>query len=181
MPLFPKSLFRPERAVSEKLWSSNHEFDERWKDRIATMASYISLPGAVADFGCGMMWLEQMLGPSNSYLPIDYISRDERTLVMDFNAVPRPRIDAEIAFLSGSLEYVVDVKGFVGYLIESGFKQIIASYCTVELVPQRKTRQQLNWVSHESIFTLLSLFCPPYSLTNIDRTHGANTIFVFRR
>jgi hypothetical protein len=181
MRLFRKSLFRNNTTGSEKLWSSKDEFDERWKERIATMSSYISIPGTVADFGCGLMWLEHMLGPNNTYLPIDYISRDNRTQVIDFNAAPLPRINAEIAFLSGSLEYVVDVKGFVEYLIETGFKQVIVSYCTIELIPQRRTRQQLNWVSHESVFTLLSLFCPPYSLTNLDRTHGANTIFVFKR
>ena len=181
MPLFRKTLFHRNKTGAEKLWSSKHEFDERWKERIATMASYISIPGAVADFGCGMMWLEHMLGPNNSYLPIDYISRDNRTQVIDFNAAPLPRIEAEVAFLSGSLEYVLDVKNFVRQLIQMGFKQIILSYCTIEMVPQRGARRQLNWVSHESIFTLLSLFCPPYSLINIDRTHGANTIFVFRR
>src|SRR5689334_450900 len=57
------------------LWSSLTEFDESWAERITYMAQFIDRPGVVADFGCGPMWLERMLQPCNSYLPVDYIRR----------------------------------------------------------------------------------------------------------
>ena len=43
-------------------WNRAEEFDVAWKARIAAMARRIDGPGRVADFGCGLMWLEQVLG-----------------------------------------------------------------------------------------------------------------------
>ena len=62
-----------EAAVASTLWSSPIEFDEKWKRRISTMASYITKPCPVADFGCGMMWLETCLPPNCTYIPLDYV------------------------------------------------------------------------------------------------------------
>jgi hypothetical protein len=162
------------------LWSSESEFDEVWKKRISVMASYINIPGTVADFGCGLMWLEPLLNQENTYLPIDYIARDPRTLVIDFNVDLIPELNAEIAFLSGVLEYVKDVNKFVDQLTNRGFKKIILSYCTYEKFNNINNRTSLNWVSHESIFQILSLFCKNYNLVAIDDVNN-NTIFVFER
>ncbi len=145
------------------------------------MAAYIDKTGTVADFGCGMMWLEQFLGEGNTYLPIDYIRRDERTVVADFNNDPFPKVSGEVAFLSGSLEYVKDLKGFIQNLTAADFPQIVISYCTLEKNPDMRARRALNWVSHESIFSVLEMFCDQYCLTKIDNGVEANTIMVFRK
>jgi len=162
------------------LWSTTSEFDEIWKKRITIMASNINIPGIVADFGCGLMWLEVLLNQENSYLPIDYIARDVRTLVIDLNVDPVPELNAEIAFLSGVLEYVKDVNNFVDQLTSRGFKKIILSYCTYEKFSDVNNRISLNWVSHESIFSILSLFTTKYNLIAIDDVNN-NTILVFER
>jgi hypothetical protein len=128
-----------------------------------------------------MMWLEQFLGSGNVYFPIDYIRRDERTVVIDFNHDPLPELTGEIAFLSGSLEYIKDFKGFVRKLMGIGFQQIVISYCTLEQVPHMRSRLALNWASHESIFSVLEVFCEQYSLVQIDNTLDKNTIMVFRK
>ncbi len=142
------------------------------------MASYIQTPGVVADFGCGMMWLEERLGPQNSYLPIDYIKRDDRTMVLDLNRDSLDAVKADVAFLSGALEYVADLRRFAAALQARRFAQIILSYCTLEKHPDRKTRASLNWVSHESIFSLLGFFLEHYTLTAVDDVN-TNTILVF--
>ena len=165
---------KPKKA----LWYSESEFDEVWKNRIAVMASYINISGTVADFGCGLMWLEPLLKPENRYLPIDYITRDSRTLVINLNVDLIPEINAEIAFLSGVLEYVEDVNNFIDQLINRNFKKIILSYCTLEKFNNLNSRISLNWVSHKSIFEILYLFSSKYSLVNIDDVNG-NTIFIF--
>jgi hypothetical protein len=176
-----RNLFSARSKPGGKLWSQDSEFDEAWKGRISRMASYIDKTGTVADFGCGMMWLEQFLAPGNVYLPIDYIRRDERTLVVDFNNDPFPKISGEVAFLSGSLEYVKDIKGFLRNLMNAGFPEIVISYCTIDKYPDMRARRALNWVSHESIFSILEIFCEQYSLAKIDNSVEANTILVFRR
>jgi hypothetical protein len=169
-----------ESQFNDKLWSSNTEFDETWKNRIALMASYIDIPGSVADFGCGMMWLESFLKEDNSYIPIDYIKRDDRTIVLDLNNNSISQINADIAFLSGVLEYVKDPQKFIFELTDIGFKKIIISYCTLEKFGSISARSDINWVSHESIFSLLTMFTVRYTLTAIDDVNG-NTILAFTK
>jgi len=162
------------------LWSNESEFDELWKMRITVMASYIDISGVVADFGCGLMWLEPLLNQSNSYLPIDYIARDSRTLVLDLNVDQIPDLNVDIAFLSGILEYIKDVNAFINQLTNRNFKKIILSYCTLEKFNNINSRISLNWVSHISIFEILLLFTKEYDLIAIDH-FNENTIFVFKK
>ncbi|WP_009633331.1 hypothetical protein [Synechocystis sp. PCC 7509] len=166
------------KSNDSQLWSKTEEFDASWKTRIALMASYIDVPGTVADFGCGMMWLEAYLSKDNPYLPIDYIQRDSRTIVLDLNRDSIPNLNADIAFLSGILEYIEDLDSFLQQLIECKFKKILVSYCTIENLSSIKIRKKLNWVSHESIFIILSVFCKKYTLVHIDRISN-NTILIF--
>jgi hypothetical protein len=170
----------PEPQEKKRLWESSAEFDEVWKNRIHRMASYIEGPATVADFGCGMMWLEEILPKSFSYVPIDYIRRDERTIVLDLNRDTLDSVQADTAFLSGVLEYVEDVPGFVTKLAENGFQQIVLSYCLTEKHPNLVVRKTLNWVSHLSVLDLLSAFLRYYTLTAIDDVK-TNTICVFKR
>jgi hypothetical protein len=164
----------------EKPWTISEEFDDNWKQRISLMASYIDMPGCVADFGCGMMWLENFLKSGNIYVPIDYIRRDERTIVIDLNVDPISAINADIAFLSGILEYIKDIPQFISQLTDNNFKLIILSYCTIEKNSDVRVRKSLNWVSHVSVFELLSLFINKYNLTAID-DFNSNTVLVFKK
>ncbi|MEJ0000266.1 MAG: TylF/MycF/NovP-related O-methyltransferase [Verrucomicrobiota bacterium] len=159
------------------LWSQSSEFDDAWKERIATMASYIRKPCSVMDFGCGQMWLEPLLPPGCTYLPLDYIRRDERTLVVDLNRDPLPAVKADVAFLSGVLEYVEDIEGFAARLTAAGFQKIILSYCLRETIGGLGSRKELNWVCHKTLPELLAIFLPNYDLAAIRRIKD-NTILV---
>jgi hypothetical protein len=160
------------------LWSSASEFDEAWKARIALMARYVDRPGAVADFGCGPMWLEEFLPPGNTYVPIDYIPRDDRTIVLDLNADPLPDLHAQVAVMSGVLEYVRDLEPLVSQLEQQGFTRLIVSYNTVDRVPRLIVRKAFNWVSHLHLDELLTLFYRGFTLVEIDSL-SSNTILVF--
>lgn len=162
-------------------WSSTAEFDEAWKRRIEVMARHIKGSGTVADFGCGMMWLKPLLPPSNTYLGVDCLPRDEKTIVLDLNVDSLNSVVADIAFLSGVLEYIADVPGFVSKIKARNFRQIILSYCTLEKHPDMAARLNCNWLSHESIFQLLACFLPDYQLTALDEVNNYNTILVFSR
>ena len=162
-------------------WSSSAEFDEAWQRRIEVMAHYIEGSGPVADFGCGMMWLKPLLPPINSYIGIDCLARTSETIVLDLNRNSLDGVEADIAFLSGVLEYIEDVQGFVQKLKARGFRQIILSYCTTEKHGDMKTRRGCNWVSHESLFDLLGYFLPDFCLTNLDNVNNYNTVLVFSR
>ena len=175
-----KKLWTPSAESTSLLWSRKEEFDTRWKKRIEVMASFIDIPGPVADLGCGMMWLEPLLKKENTYMPIDYIKRDERTVVVDLNKRPLPPLSASVGFLSGVLEYITDLRGFLEYLQDSNLKKVILSYCTLENIPDLRMRKSLNWVNTESIYFLLSAFTPRYNLTAIEDANQ-NTVMVFDR
>lgn len=177
--MFWKRTAPPEKSPA-LLWSRQEEFDHRWKKRIEVMASYIDVPGVVADFGCGMMWLEPFLKKTNTYLPIDYIKRDERTVVVDLNQHPLPPLSASVGFLSGVLEYISDLRGFLNYLQEAKLNKVILSYCTMENIPDLRMRKSLNWVNNESVYVLLSAFIRRYDLTAFEDV-SQNTVMVFDR
>ena len=162
-------------------WSSSAEFDEAWKRRIEMMARHIRGPGTVADFGCGMMWLKPLLPDGNSYLGIDCLPRTPETVVLDLNNCTLDGIQADIAFLSGVLEYVEDVPGFIAMLKAGSFRQVILSYCTLEKHPEMQARLNCNWASHESIFTIIGGFLPDFHLTALEEVNNHNTIMVFSR
>lgn len=162
------------------LWSSTAEFDAGWSARIERMARFIDRPGTVADFGCGPMWLERYLPAGTTYLPVDYIRRDARTVVVDLNRDPIPPLQAQIGFLSGVLEYVYDVDAVIRQLEGQAFTRLIVSYNTLDRVPRKLVRRAVNWVSHEHLDTLLGFFCRAFCLVHVE-THGTNTIMVFDR
>ena len=166
--------------TKKPFWTSSDEFDEAWKKRISKMASNIDIPGAVVDIGCGMMWLELQLKESNCYVPVDFVRRDKRTIVLDINKDTLPEFNAPVAFLSGVLEYVSDINRLSRNLNRQRFEKIILSYCTIEKYPKLRGRKKLNWVSHLSIFELIDLFIEYYDVVKLDDVNG-NTILVLER
>ncbi|MGA2583059.1 MAG: hypothetical protein ABSG31_07255 [Tepidisphaeraceae bacterium] len=156
-------------AETAPLFGKPAEFDEAWKDRIAHLATFIDTTGPVADIGCGMMWLEPLLVRGNRYIPIDYVRRDDRTLLVDLNEEPLPPIYAEFAFMSGVLEYIRDVPGFLRQIMARRFRRILLTYCSLECWWKLPVRKSLNWVSHESVEDLLNVLLPEYSVVALER------------
>jgi hypothetical protein len=154
---------------SVPLFSKPEEFDEEWKHRISHLAKFIDTVGPVVDIGCGMMWLESQLVRGNAYIPVDYVRRDDRTILLDLNADPWPAIVAEFVFMSGVLEYVRDVPDFLRQLMAYGYRRILFTYCTTEFWWKMSLREQLNWVSHHSLEELLNVLLPSYRLVAMER------------
>jgi hypothetical protein len=175
--LVPESSADP----GDPLFSKPAEFDEAWRARIAHLASFIDTSGPVLDIGCGMMWLEPLLSRGNRYVPIDYVRRDDRTILVDLNAQPLPAIDAEFAFMSGVLEYIQDVPGFFRQLMNRKIRRIMLSYCTLECWWKMPLRKSLNWVSHESIEDLLNVLLPEYTVVALQRFQKHVALVVDRR
>jgi hypothetical protein len=155
--------------TAEPLFAKSTEFDQAWKARIAHLAAFIDTAGPVADIGCGMMWLEPMLVRGNQYIPVDYVRRDHRTLLVDLNTQPWPAVEAEFVFMSGVLEYLYDVPQFLRQLMAMRYRRIMFTYCTLECWPNMQVRRSLNWVSHESLEELLKVLLPSYRLVVMER------------
>lgn len=184
-----KSLTNASRRVRGKIesltgryrsWEELEYFDESWKKRIEEMARFIAPGESVIDLGCGKMWLKPLL-KNNIYHPVDYKRRDECTVVVNFNRHEYPDIGADVAFVSGTLEYIEDYEWFVRQIC-SRSKRCIVSYCTTECYPDLKVRKRMAWKSHLSRSTLLELFTK--NGMDLDTESGVvaqNPIFVFSR
>jgi hypothetical protein len=170
-----KSLTRRNRS-----WQELEYFDESWKKRIEVMASFIAPGESVIDLGCGKMWLKPLL-KNNTYWPVDYCRRDESTVLANFNRHQYPDIRADVAFLSGTLEYIEDYEWFVRQ-VSSRASRCIVSYCTTESYPDLKLRIRKAWKSHLSRSTLIRLFAKNGMHIDAECTAVAeNPIFVFSR
>jgi hypothetical protein len=155
-------------------------FDESWKTRIEEMASFIVPGESVIDLGCGQMWLKPLLR-NNPYYPVDYKRRDESTVVINFNKHEYPDITADVAFVSGTLEYVEDYEWFVQQVC-SRSSRCIVSYCTTEFYPDLRVRSRKAWKSHISRCRLIELFAE--NGMDLDAESGVverNPIFVFSK
>ena len=143
------------------------------------MAEHITHGLKVLDLGCGKMWLETMVKCSE-YIPVDYISRDSRTIVCDFNRKQFPNVLVDVTFASGVIEYVNDVKWFVGEMSSSS-KKIIISYVAMEDFGDVSIRRSRGWVNHLTKRRLLKLFEEENYMMLFETVIKGNSVFVFER
>jgi hypothetical protein len=128
-----------------------------WDRRAAIAAGLLADCPSVADMGCGHMSLERYLAPTTSYLPVDVVRRDERTIIVDFNHAPPPLLAAHAAACLGLLEYLHDVEGFLGNL-HAGYQILVLSYNPVRDHNLLKQRRAHAWVNDHSVDQMEALF-----------------------
>ena len=167
-------------VIHKNNWKDIEYFDDSWKNRIAEMASFLEKEQIILDLGCGMQWLKEFLPAGAKYYPIDYISRSDDTIICDFNKHEFPNIHADVAFVSGVLEYIDDYKWFIDSI--SRFCTVaIVSYCSVEGFPDIQMRRSLSWVNDLKLKDLITLF-NEYCMELVDTTvYDRNNIFKFIR
>lgn len=161
-------------------WEDLEYFDEGWKARIQEMARFIAPGESIVDLGCGRMWLKAFID-ANSYCPVDYTRRDETTSVADFNKGEFPAIRADVAFVSGTLEYIENYSWFVRQ-ISLHARRCIVSYCTTECYPDFRERRRRAWRNHLSRLALIQTFSEcGMGLDAESITVPGNPIFVFSK
>lgn len=160
-------------------WKHIEHFDETWKLRIQKMSKYIHSGESVIDLGCGLMWLKEYLPRNCTYTGVDYTKRNPETVLCDFNKKNFPKQQADVAFVSGCLEYIDDPAWFAKQIASSANKCVV-SYCTMEAIPSMKSRIQLCWKNHMTKNQLIQLFeNQNFKLTNSE--DGENSIFIFEK
>lgn len=162
-----------------KQWQDIEYFNPDWKERIQNMAQFIEPNEHVMDMGCGQGWLKEYLAPGCKYSGVDYAPRDSKTIVCDFNAYQFPEIDADVAFVSGCLEYITDYEWFIGKIADK-FDKCIISYCTIENFPDLSERIEKCWVNHLSRQEIVDIF-EKHNLHLIRQLDTLNVIFVFSK
>jgi hypothetical protein len=120
----------------------------------AEIAAGLIEPGRiVADIGCGAMLLERTLPPNCTYIPVDCVPRDIRTLVVDLNKTALPLLNCDIVVGLGVLEYLADMPGFVGQIR----REAIFSYAPVESAPKHD-RASSGWFNSYTVSEMDNIF-----------------------
>jgi hypothetical protein len=178
--LFATLRNRPFESHKVTEWKNIEYFDPVWEERVVALAGMIKCKGRLVDYGCGKQHLRKHLPLDIQYIPVDYKSRSPDTIIADFNIVPYPKIDAEIAFISGFLEYVRDAPAFIRHIGRLSYREIVMSYCPLESVSSLDERMQLGWKNHFSLSQLLREFLGEFNLHCIGCV-SKNTILRFER
>lgn len=117
-------------AIKENEWQRFEKADTfdkyNWNARAASMATLIPEDvHSIIDFGCGNQRLKNYLRPDIRYIGLDYIARDENTIVCDVNKESLPQIDADCIYMAGFLMYVKNLESF---LKQINTRYILLSY-----------------------------------------------------
>jgi hypothetical protein len=161
-------------------WQYVERFEASWRERVELMARYIPEGASVLDLGCGPMWLREYL-KNCRYFPVDYVSRGEDTIVCDFNKYEFPEVYADVAFVSGCLEYVKDYAWFISEIAKY-CNSCTVSYCTVEHYPNVVDRRNAAW-QHDLRRTDIVDEFQANGMMLVSETLSAthNSVFVFSR
>jgi hypothetical protein len=178
--LFAQLRNRPLEGKKANEWKSIEYFDPAWEERVVMLAGMIKCKGRLVDYGCGRQHLRNHLPPGTRYIPVDYTSRSPDTIVADFNKLPYPEIDGDIAFISGFLEYVEDAPAFIRQIKRLSYQEIVMSYCVMESVGSSEERGGLGWKNHYLLGSLLREFLDAFSLHEIGFI-TKNTLLRFER
>lgn len=142
------------------------------------MAAYVPAGKSILDLGCGKMWLKRYL-QGNPYYPVDYRERGDGTIICDFNKKQFPRKHADVAFVSGVMEYVKDAEWFVARIAKN-CNQCVISYCLREDYPDIRFRRRQAWVNDYSYDEIVHMFSHAgFRLAGENQAIVNNRIFNF--
>ncbi len=130
------------------------------------------------------MKLETVLRGDCTYIPLDVVRRDERTLVVDLNKQRLPKIDADFVAGLGVLEYLIDLPAVLRQLSRQ-IPRGLFSYYPLEQRPAFD-RLAVGWYNALNTPELLAImrhsgyrdvivhrYKPGSLLLEVSRGHGA--------
>jgi hypothetical protein len=160
-------------------WRERENLKEDWDARTILMASLIPADSDVLEFGAARLVLREHLQKNCTYQPSDIVDRGDATIICDLNSgfPPLPRRYTHTVF-SGVLEYLSDIGATVDALRDHT-EVIVASYQTIDRLPDYVTRRLHGWINHLSNDQLVALFKQHgFNLTKTYTWH-LQTIYVF--
>lgn len=158
-------------------WSDLKNYNSVWNDRTECMAKMIPFDAkTLLEFGAGTRFLETVLPEGVSYTPSDLVSRGDDTIVCDLNKLPYNITDKtfDVVFLSGVLEYVVNLNKFINYLAELSDAYVVCSYTTV-----RGKSERNGWTKIIPMNDLVAMFVAAGFEVVTETTWGNHRLFMF--
>lgn len=132
------------------LWSDlDDNIDwELMRFRVAMFSEWITPDvRSVVDYGAGRMFLQEYLAPDVQYYPVDYIRRNEQTILCDLNQGTFPELRADVTVCSGVLEFIYTAEALLCHVCAHTNKKIILSYLGVDNFPDIDGRRASAYVS----------------------------------
>jgi hypothetical protein len=121
------------------------------------------------------MLLRAHLRPGTRYVPVDIVSRDQDTVVVDLNRQPPPKLDVDGWAAVGVLEYLFDVPALLRAL--SG--TLVTSYNVTDLNSQ--DRLSNAWVNDYDTAGLEAVFADTGWTIVAREIFGAQRIWTLTR
>lgn len=112
---------------------------------------------SVVDYGAGKMYLWEYLGREIEYFPVDYIRRNEQTILCDLNQGVFPEIQADVAVCSGVLEFIDTAEALLVHVCTYTKRMVILSYLGIDNFPDIEGRRASAYVSDLSEKQILDL------------------------
>lgn len=132
------------------LWSDlDDNIDwELMRHRVAMFSQWFDEKDrSVVDYGAGRMYLQEYLPEDVRYYPVDYIRRDERTILCDLGKGEFPDIEADVGVCSGVLEFIENAEELLAHVCAHTKRKIILSYLGTENFPDIGGRRASAYVS----------------------------------
>ncbi len=171
---------------SVREWRDNEYLTSDWYSRCETLLGFVeSKDSTLLDIGCGSgnviecirnMDLEQI-----KYYGLDYVSRNENTLVYDLNEYQFPDEEYDVFLCSGVIEYVVDADWFFEQFSKCR-KQAVISYCLMERADSVLDRRRSCWKSDLTMRQIINMMsCQGFVLFNSKTINELTVCMDFRR
>lgn len=176
-------LFMPQNIVWSDL-DDNIDWD-LMRFRVEMFSEWITEDiRSVADYGAGKMFLQEYLAPDVKYFPIDYIRRNEQTILCDLNVGDFPKIQADATVCSGVLEFICTAEKLLEHVCDNTSKIVILSYLTIDRFPDISGRRASAYISDLSDKQIVDLMLEKdFVLAKKipDPINNACTVYMFKQ
>ncbi|HVX24127.1 MAG TPA: class I SAM-dependent methyltransferase [Candidatus Saccharimonadales bacterium] len=186
------SLRAKKSSDDQNTWQKDMEYTSGMQKRGRSMlktASSICSWKSVIDIGCGNQQLKEVvesINPGAKYTGIDRLSHRRDTLIADFNQGEYPKVKADLAVVSGVLEYIQPemVDRFLNNVCNTAPCVVISyfptDYDTVYInktTNPPKTRSEL-WVNQFKLTELIALFSKRDFQVEVVKRYRTSTQFI---
>jgi hypothetical protein len=162
-------------------WAPRDSLLSEWDSRTELIAELIPDGSSVIEFGAGRLVLKSLLGEKCVYVPSDIVDRGPGTLVIDLNTDDINLVGVySHAVFSGVLEYIRDIPRLLD-AISPNVSTIVASYESVDALPDLLTRRTNGWVSHLTERKFLEVFFLVGFKVSHTRKWREQKIYIFRK
>lgn len=133
-------------------WRNPATHGKKWRSRSRALVRFVRAHESVFEFGAGNSIVARLLPEGCTYTGSDVAPLRADIMLLDLNApVLRPHVFADVAFLSGVLEYVHNLERLVTFLSKH-FRSVVCSYAPLisEEPWQIRRRRRSGWFNELS-------------------------------